>query len=288
MPGHRHGAILVLLAAVLWSSGGLGIKNLDIPALATAGWRSFFAIPVLLAFGGIRYLRPAVVRQPAVIPTGVACMLTICLFVAANRLTTAANAILLQYTSPVWVILLSFPVLHEKPHRRDYMLAAACLSGLVFFFLDELSLDGMLGNLLAVITGMTMACMIVGLRFQGLRGKQSPALLSILLGNMLCMAVCSPWMIVALPAMGAREWGILAALGSLQIGISYVFFSAGLRYVSALRATLLGLVEPLLNPVWVALGKGEIPGAGAVAGGIIILVSLVADALTRNQRRPTR
>jgi drug/metabolite transporter (DMT)-like permease len=279
------GPVLILTAAALWSTGGLGIKNLALPPLAIAGWRSLFAVPILLLFI-MRDMRASVAKNRAVLATAVACCLTVCLFVAANRLTTAANAILLQYTSPIWVIVLSIPLLHERPLRRDYLTAAGCLAGLLFFFVDEVTFEGLLGNAVALVSGLTMACLVVGLRFQELQGSQSSALTSVALGNLLCATVCSPWMATAFPSIGARDWQILFSLGALQIGLAYVLFSNGLRHVTALRATLLGLLEPILNPIWVALGKEEIPGMGAAIGGTIILCTVVVDAVARRRDRP--
>jgi drug/metabolite transporter (DMT)-like permease len=274
--------MLILAAAALWSTGGLGIKNLEFPPLAIAGWRSLFALPILLLFL-LRGARATVAKNRSVLATAVAYCLTVTLFVAANRLTTAANAILLQYTSPLWVIVLSIPLLHEKPHRRDYLTASGCFAGLLFFFVDELTFAGRLGNVIAVGSGLTMACLVVGLRFQGMQGAQSSALTSVVFGNLLCALVCSPWMAASFSSFGPRDWQILFSLGTFQIGVAYVFFSAGIRHVTALRATLLGLLEPILNPIWVALGNGEIPGAGAAIGGGIILVTVIVDGAVRRR-----
>jgi drug/metabolite transporter (DMT)-like permease len=205
--------------------------------------------------------------------------LTLILFVSATRLTTAANAILLQYTSPLWVMLLSYPVLHERPGAREYGIAAGCLAGLTLFFLDELTPGGTLGMVLALGSGLTMACMVLGLRHEGRRGTDSASLTAVLLGNALCALVCAPWMAAALPLMGTTDWIVLALLGSFQIGVSYVLFSHGLRHVTALRAILLGLVEPVLNPLWVWLGNGERPSAWTIAGGAVILICLAAESL---------
>ncbi len=276
--------MLIVTAAVLWSSGGLGIKSLDVHPLVTAGWRSFFAIPVLIALGGLRHTAPAALRKPALLATSAAYAATLVLFVSATRLTTAANAILLQYTSPVWVIALSIPVLRERPGRRDYLVAAGCVAGLVFFFLDKLTFAGLLGNIFAILTGFTMACLIIGLRHHGKQETRSAAVSAVVVGNVLCVAVCFPWMVWGLPALGGRQWLILAFLGALQIAVPYVMFSAGLRHVAALRATLLAFIEPILNPVWVMAGTGEVPGVGTVAGGCVILSCLVVDATLRQNR----
>lgn len=284
--GGWRGTAFILAAAVLWSTGGLGIKSLALSPLTTAGWRSAFALPVLMlaarrqaaGLSGLRHLQISI--------TALFYALTLMLFVSATRLTTAANAILLQYTSPLWVMVLAYPVLHERPAARDYGLGAGCLAGLTLFFMDELTPRGTLGIMLAAASGLTMACMVLGLRHEGRRGADSASLTAILFGNALCALMCSPWMVAGLPLIGERDWIVLALLGSFQIGVAYVFFSRGLHHVTALRAILLGLVEPLLNPLWVWLGNGERPSNWTVAGGAVIIVSLVSEALLRRAQGP--
>ena len=280
-----QGAVFVLAAAVLWSTGGLGIKSLELSPLTTAGWRSAFALPVLLLAAGRQRAGWSALRHLPISVTALFYALTLMLFVSATRLTTAANAILLQYTSPLWVMALSYPVLHERPDARDYGVGAACLAGLTLFFLDELTPRGTLGIMLAAASGLTMACMVLGLRHEGRRGADSASLTAVLFGNALCALVCSPWMVSGLPLMGAKDWSILALLGSFQIGLAYIFFSRGLRHVTALRAILLGLIEPLLNPLWVWFGNGEKPSDWAVAGGAVIILALVSGALKRRAPR---
>lgn len=279
--GKWRGAPLVLAAAVLWSTGGLGIKSLALSPLTTAGWRSAFALPALLLAGGWRGTRLTEFRRRPVAAIALSYAVTLILFVSATRLTTAANAILLQYTSPLWVILLSRPVLHERPRARDYAVAAGCLAGLILFFLEALTPRGMLGIVLAIGSGFTMACLVLGLRHEGRRGPDSASLTAVMFGNALCALISSPWMAAGLPLMGNREWTILALLGLFQVGFSYVLFSSGIRHLTALRAILLGLVEPLLNPLWVWLGNGERPGSWAIAGGAVIIACLAVDSLTR-------
>ena len=285
----RHdwrGPSLILGAAALWSTGGLGIKSLDLFPLTTAGWRSVFALAALLAVGGWRALTGAALKRRAVLGTAASYALTLVLFVSATRLTTAANAILLQYTSPLWVIALSHVFPHERPRARDYAVASGCLAGLALFFMDRVSTEGLWGMLLAIASGLTMACLIVGLRHEGLRGAQSSSTAAVLLGNGLCILMCSPWMASGFAEVSAANWTVIGSLGVFQLGLPYILFSRGLRQVTALQATLLGLIEPLLNPFWVWLGTGERPGPWANVGGGIIILCLVVDLFTRRSPVP--
>jgi drug/metabolite transporter, DME family len=277
-PNAWSGPLFILAAAGLWSAAGIGIKSLGLPAMATVGYRSMFALPVVVLLGRDAW-KLSLLRKPVVAGTSVAYLFTIGLFVSATTLTTAANAILLQYTSPVWIILLSYPLLREKPHTRDVVVAAVCLAGLALFFLDHLTPEGRLGMVFAILSGLAMALLFMGFRHEGLRGTQSASGVVMVAGNLLCVAAGMPHMIQTFGGMRARQWAILALLGVFQLGLSYVLFSAGVRRVPALRATLLGLIEPVLNPVWVAIGTGEIPGSGAIAGGLIVLACLAADTL---------
>ena len=277
---------MILAAAALWSTGGLGIKRVDLFPLTIAGWRSAFALAALLAVGSRRQLSLSALKRRAVLGTAFSYALTLILFVSATRLTTAANAILLQYTSPLWVIALSHVFPHERPQRRDYAVAGACLAGLALFFLDKASAEGFWGIIIAVASGLTMACLIVGLRYEGLRGALSSSTAAVILGNSLCVFICAPWMVSGLPAMTGTNWAVIGALGTFQLGLPYLLFSKGLHHVTALQATLLGLVEPLLNPLWVWLGTGERPGFWANVGGAIIILCLVMDLLTRRPAVP--
>ncbi|NWG14545.1 MAG: EamA family transporter [Acidobacteria bacterium] len=280
-----RGPLSILAAAALWSTGGLGIKRVHLFPLTTAGWRSVFALAALLAVGGWRELSLTALKRRAVLGTACSYALTLILFVSATRLTTAANAILLQYTSPLWVIALSHIFRQERPSRRDIAVAGGCLVGLALFFLDKISPEGFRGMIAAIASGLTMACLIVGLRHEGLRGAQSSSTAAVLAGNALCILACSPWMVSGLPSMTGANWAVIATLGIFQLGLPYLLFSKGLRHVTALQATLLGLVEPLLNPLWVWLGTGETPGCWAIAGGATIISCLAADLSTRTGHR---
>jgi len=277
-PVSWRGPLFIFAAALLWSSGGLGIKSLALPPLAITGWRSLFALPLLFFCGAFRGAGRKDFREPAIFVTILSYTATLSLFVTATKLTTAANAILLQYTSPFWVILLSLWVFKEKPRARDLLMSVGCFAGLSLFMLDRVSAEGKLGILLAILSGMSMAMMTLGLRSSGRRAEGTRALFAMFFGNVLCSLVCLPAMIRSFGGIDARSWRVLAALGVFQIALPYVLFSIGVREVPPLRATLIAMIEPILNPVWVAWLIHEVPGRGAILGGALILLSLLLDA----------
>jgi drug/metabolite transporter, DME family len=277
-----RGPLLVLAAAVLWSAGGVGIKSLPLSPMAITGWRSLFAIPLLLAARGARVHPRRLLERPHLLRIAASYAATLSLFVAATKLTTAANAILLQYTSPFWVLLLA-PLLARKSadrvRGRDLLLGAGCFLGLCLFFLDQLSAEGRLGIVLAILSGIAMSIMTIDLRQVGRGERSEEAFGGILWGNVLASLVCLPWMAAGARAAGPLHWGILVWLGLFQIAAPYLLFSTGVRTVPALRATLIAMLEPILNPVWVLLVWREVPQRGAILGGTVILVCILVDAV---------
>jgi drug/metabolite transporter (DMT)-like permease len=268
--GNRTRAILLLIAAaVLWSSAGVLIKGVSLSALSVAGFRSAIALPVLFLFFG----RRAVNFSAAQIVGGVCYAATVTLFVSATKLTTSGNAILLQYTAPLYVALLSGWLLHERTRWFDWAAIAAVLCGMSLFFLDRLSAGGLTGNILAVCSGFAFACLIIALR----RQKEASPAGSAILGNLLTVLICLPWMVQFPP--GGADWIGLLLLGVFQIGLSYVFYSAAIRNVTAMEAILIPVLEPILNPIWTLLWMGERIGPWALLGGAVVILSVLFRGL---------
>ena len=192
---------------------------------------------------------------------------TTVLFVLANKLTTSANAIFLQDTAPLWVLLLSPWLLGERPTRGELLSVPVFGLGLALFFLDQLSPGQLAGNLVALVAGVAFAASILGLRRLGPDG---PA--ALVWGNLLAAAVALPLWPLG-PAAGAADLGAVVFLGVFQLGLAYLCFSLGLRGTPAVEASLLVLLEPVLNPVWTFLFAGERPGPWALAGGAVILLA---------------
>lgn len=196
--------------------------------------------------------------------------LTVLLFVLATKLTTAANAIFLQYTAPIWVALFSAIVTKERLTRIDVITVIVVMSGMSVFFIESVSAEYMAGNIIALGSGVAFACVALFMRAQ----QGISTVESILLGNVLTAIVCLPFL-DPFPMRADIIFGILL-LGVLQLGISYILYSWAITHVTAIEAILITTLEPLLNPVWVALFYGEVPSSTAIVGGIIVVAAVAA------------
>lgn len=257
--------VFLILASVFWSSAGILIKLVHWNPVAIAGTRSLIASLVVLL-----YLRkPKITWSKPQVGGALAYTTTVILFVTANKLTTAANAILLQFTSPVFVALLGVWILKERIRWFDWVTIAVVFGGMTLFFLDNVGAGSMLGNVLAVISGFFIACVTVALRCQ----KDGSPVETTLLGNLLTVVVALPFILRAgLPDM--RSIIGLILLGVFQLGCAYIFYALAVKNLTALEAILISVIEPLLNPLWVFLFAGEKPSLLAVIGGIIVLASV--------------
>jgi DME family drug/metabolite transporter len=255
--------LYILLAALLWSSGGAAIKLCRLDAWQLAGGRSLIAGMLILA------LSPPARRRPTRLSfaVAVAYVFTVVLFVTATKLTTAANAIFIQDTAPLWVLLLSPWLLKEHPTRGELLSVPVFGVGLALFFLDQLSPGQVAGNLVALASGVAFGLSILGLRRLGDAGPSA-----LVLGNLLAAAVTMPLWPFG-PAPTPMDLGLVAFLGVFQLGLSYLVFSWGVQGTPAVEASLLVLLEPVLNPVWTYLFAGERPGPWAIVGGAVILAA---------------
>lgn len=256
--------LLLVVTAILWSFGGLLIKLINWNPLAIAGMRSVIAALLMLAL--IR--KPSFRFTFAQIAGAIAYAGTVIMFVAATKLTTAANAILLQYTAPVYVAFLGAWFLKERVRPSDWATIVMVLGGMVLFFLDDLETGNLTGNILAILSGLSFAITILCLRSQ----KAATPLLTVFWGNVLTALIGIPFMFGSMPDVSG--WLGLMLLGVFQLGLSYIFYTLAIKRVSALEAALIPVLEPLLNPVFVLIGMGEIPGPWSLSGGAIVLVSI--------------
>lgn len=291
LPDHRQGLVAVLAAAVLWSTGGLFIKWVSLDALGLTMWRSLLAAATVALVA--RPPMPAPWRAGWITwALAISYALTLVMFVAATKLTTAANAIFLQYTAPLYLLITGPLFLKERATKLDLFTVAIAFGGMVLFFVGRLEPRDTAGNILAAASGITLAAMFTLIRLPSVTPEQRPQ--SILYGNLLLVAVL---LVVNLGRQssepftpGIGDFAGLVFLGVVQIGFAYMLFTFGVAHVQALEASLIGMLEPVLNPVWVFLVLGETPGWWAVLGGAIIVgaVAVRTVMVERHRGAPSR
>jgi len=256
--------LLLAATAAMWSIGGLLIKLVDASPLAIAGARAAITSVVLLL-----YLRkPKFNWSLPQVGAAITSSATSILFVTATKTTTAANAILLQSTAPIYVAILGLWLLKEKTTKYDWLTVAVVMGGMGLFFVESLSIKGLWGNVCAVLSGITYAFFVIFMRMQ----KDGSPLESTLLANIITAIIGLPFLCRSVPS--ASGWLFLLILGVFQLGIPYIFYSAAIKKATALEAVLIAIVEPILNPVLVFLALGEVPGLYALLGGAIVLASI--------------
>jgi len=274
-PSHTRAVGQLILAALCWSLGGLLIKAIPWTGLAVSGGRGLLAaIFLLLTNRGLRFHFSRAQILGAIGYAG--CTV---LFCVANKYTTAANAILLQYTAPIWVALFSAWFLGERATRGDWITIAIVLGGMALFFADSLELAHAFGNLLGLLSGVAFGGMTIALRSQ----KDTSAVESIILGNLLAFVIGIPALLQS-PALPLTGWGALCTLGFVQLGVSYWLYARAIKHVIALEAVLVPVMEPILNPIWVLFAVGEKPSILALVGGIIVLSAVTGRALNSIRR----
>lgn len=274
---HLRGILFVVGAALFWSFGGLWIKLVEMNGLAVAGGRS--AIAAALVWMYMRGARPRMTRE--MLLGAVAYAGTVIFFVLANKNTTAANAILIQYTAPVYVALLSSRMLRERIGRLDWLTIVVVIGGMVLLMLDGLTSGGLFGNVLALVSGVFFALCVIAIRM----GRGGNAIGMVLYGNVLTAVIGLPFAVATPP--GANDLLYLALLGVVQLGLGYILFVEGLKSVSAIEGALLPVIEPVLNPVWVAIFASERPSVVTIIGGALIVGAVTLRSLTRARGLPS-
>ncbi len=269
----------VLAAALLFSTGGAGIKVAAFSGVQVSALRSGIAAVALLIF-----LRGRIVLSLHVVLAAIVYAATLTLFVLSTKLTTSANAIFLQSTAPLYLLLLSPLLLGEHFKRRDVIFLGAIAIGMVSCFIGRpdataTAPDPVRGNLLAVLCSIMWAFTLVALRYVE-RDHSRPGLgtSAVALGNVFAAMAAMPFAL-PLPAASTGEWITIVYLGVCQIGLAYVCLTAGIRHLPALEVSLLLLVEPALNPVWTWILRGESPGTWTIVGGGIILTATALRSL---------
>lgn len=262
----RIGVCQMIVCATLWSIAGVFIGMLDLNGLVIAGGRSLFAALIVLCYMALTRQRIRLTRDTLL--SGILlCGVFIC-FVMANKYTTAANAIVLQYTAPIFILIFSALFLHKKPRRLDIGAVILTLVGVSLFFFDSLDAGKLFGNLLGIAAGAFMGGMFVAVG----NTKREEKMSGILLGHVFCAAVALPFAFFTDNVWSLGSVGILALLGVVQLGIPYILFALASRRCSTVTCSVLAAIEPLLNPVWVALAGGGIPGTFALCGGVFLVI----------------
>lgn len=263
--GKDRGGCFILLAALLWSLAGVFIKFLDLHPFVITFYRSLFAALVFLPF--VQWTARSV--GAPICLSAASYSAAIIAFVAANKLTTAANAIVLQYTAPLFVFLYARVVLHQTITKPYGIALTVSMAGVAIISLDAAGDPQMAGVLLALASGVFFALYMVNLPNTS---ETSPVYLTCV-NNLACALVLLPFVRAQL-AISMTEACLLLLMGAVQLALPYYFFSRGVVTVPLQEAALMALIEPVLNPLWVALAIGELPSAATFAGGSMILVGL--------------
>jgi drug/metabolite transporter (DMT)-like permease len=265
---------LVLAAALLWSTGGLFIKWTQLSAFELTFGRSLLAALVVAFFTRREGFR----LNGMTILTSLLYAGLLLLFVVATKLTTAANAIFLQYTAPIYVLLLEPLFYKEKFRRSDLITVVVCIAGMSLFFIGKLRPQDVSGNLAALASGLCFAFYILLLRHP--HSQRVNRASSVIYGNLLLVIFTAPAGIAALEHMTIRDTGSVLYLGVFQIGVAYTLFTLGMaRGVRSLDAAIVGYIEPVLNPLWVFIFLGERPTNWALIGGVIIIAAVVSHTI---------
>ncbi len=262
---HQKGLIAIFISGVIWSTGGMFIKLIPLEAIQICFFRSFFAAIVF----AILFKKKAFGFDRISIMNSFFYSGVLIFFVMATKMTTAANAIFLQYTGPIYVFLLEPFIYKTKFERINVITITMCFIGMILFFVGELSPGHLAGNLVALLSGIAFAAFMLGMK----KNKPENQSSSIFYGNIIICVVSAPFMF-NINSVSPATFAKLSYLGIVQIGIAYAIFSYGIKRVMAVEGSLIAMVEPVLNPVWVFFGYGEVPSILSITGGVIILAAI--------------
>lgn len=258
----------MLLCAALWSIAGIFIKLIPWNSIVIAGLRSLIAGLVMFVYMRARGIGFTADRRS--LAGGAALCLTLTCFVAANKLTTAANSIVLQFTAPMFIVVFSALFLKKRFSRADVLAVVLTMAGISLFFFDQLTPGHLAGNCVAIFAGMAFACYYMSLE----DASESQRMSAILIAHGLTFLVGLPFTFVYPPELSAAPVACILVLGVVQLGIPYVLLGRASGACPPLACSLLGAVEPLLNPVWVFIFDGEAPGLWALIGGVVVVATI--------------
>ncbi len=270
----------MLLCGAMWSLAGIFIKQIPWNAMVIAGGRSLIAAATVALILKLRGERVRITRRGLL--GGAFLCLTVTLFVAANKLTTSANAIALQFTGPIFILLFSALFFRQKFAGGDIAAVLITSAGIALFFLDELDPGQMTGNFVAVAAGAASGAMYMTLG----KCEAEERMGSMLLGHVFTAVIGLPFAFFTPVELSAPALGALLVLGVVQLGIPYMLLVKAQEHCSPLAANLLSVVEPILNPVWVFLFDGETPGLFALLGAAVVIVTITLWSVDQTRRNP--
>lgn len=273
IPAHRKGLVYIAFTALLWSSSGLFIKLLKLDAFQISFYRSGIAALTVFTITTLRHKKVNLHFDRISLLSSVFFAGILILFVMATKMTTAANAIFLQFTAPIYLLVLEPLFLKTKFENKNLYTIIVCVAGMILFFFGRLELGNIYGNILAIISGICFAMFALLLKKKKLSGIAEGSLNSIIIGNALIAVICM--FLVPSFALSKAEIIILLYMGIFQIGISYMIFNEGIKYVSATESMIIATMEAIFNPIWVFLGIGEVPSIYAIAGGLLIMGAIL-------------
>lgn len=274
------GPILVFLSGVCFSLGGLFLKYIPWSPLAINAGRN--AVAFIFVFLYLKIIGHKIVFNKTVLIGALAISVTQGLYCIANKLTTAGNAIILQFTVPIWVMIISAFIFRKKPTKLDVTAAAIVMIGVLFFFIDGLQAGNMLGNALALLSGITYSGV-----FLMNATPESDSYSSTFFGMILNILIGLPWLIrTDFAATQSITWIVLLIMGIIQVACAFILLSTGLKTTSPVAASLISGVEPVLNPVWVAIFYGEVLTPLSLVGAVMVLIAVTVYNILLIKKQP--
>jgi len=270
---HNKGIFAVFLTAILWSSGGLFIKLISLNSMELSFFRCAIAAVVFALMFRKRVLR----LNPLALLNSFAYAAVLILFVIATKTTTAANAIFLQSTAPIYVLIFEPLLTKTKWERINIITIAVCFAGMILFFMGDLTPGDIKGNIAALLAGIAFATFFLGMKKNDPKYGEA----SIFYGNVIVALICIPF-VTGLSSISLQDFAMVSFLGVFQIAFAYALFSYGLKRIIAVEASIISMFEPVLNPIWVFIGYGEVPSFYAIIGGLIIITAITVRTLISN------
>lgn len=274
IPSHKKGLIYISLAALLWSSGGLFIRILTLDAFQISFYRSAIAAITIIVISKVNRKKLNFEFDIISVLCSLCYALVLIMFVVAAKLTKVANAIFLQFTAPIYLLILEPVFLKTKFEKKNLIALIFCFLGMLLFFFGKLEIANIQGNLIAIGSGISFALFTLFLKWKKQIHKTADTMIYIVVGNFLVCLFCLPMIINDL-SIDTTQLLILLCMGIFQIGISYIIFNEGIKYISATESMIIAMLEAILSPIWVFLGASEVPSGYAIAGSLIILVTIV-------------